>query len=89
MTRSEAGKAFFMECNMENLNGTKETKKAEFVIRLYRDGESTPIYERSSEVTAEIDANSTKKGSIELEEPLTRGKYRLEAVGYTTEFEIQ
>ena len=82
--------SYYQKCLCYRLaNGTKETKKAEFVIRLYRDGESTPIYERSSEVTAEIDANSTKKGSIELEEPLTPGKYRLEAVGYTTEFEIQ
>lgn len=82
--------SYYQKCLCYRLaNGTKETKKAEFVIRLYRDGESTPIYERSSEVTAEIDANSTKKGSIELEKPLTPGKYRLEAVGYTTEFEIQ
>ncbi len=70
-------------------NGTEEAKGAEFVIRLYRDDESTPIYEKTSEVKAAIYPRSTNESSIKLKERLTPGKYRLEVFGYTTEFEIQ
>ena len=70
-------------------NGTKEAKGAEFVIRLYRDDESTPIYEKTSEVEAAIYPHSTNESSIKLKERLTPGKYRLEVFGYTTEFEIR
>lgn len=70
-------------------NGTDETKKTESVIRLYRDDESTPIYEKAFDFKATIYAHQPNEGSIELNERLMPGKYHLEVFGYTTKFEIQ
>ena len=70
-------------------NGTDEKKKMESVIRLYKDDENTPIYEKSSEFKALVYAHCPNEDFIELDERLAPGKYRLEVFGYTTEFEIQ
>ena len=82
--------SYYQKCLYYRIvNGTDETKKTESVIRLYRDNESTPIYEKSSESKATIYAHDFNKDFIELNERLMPGKYRLEVFGYTTEFEIQ
>ncbi|WP_429615399.1 hypothetical protein [Treponema pedis] len=70
-------------------NGTDEDRVIESVIRLYRDGESIPIYEKSFEYETTFFAHSSMNDSIKLKERLIPGKYRLEAFGYVTEFEIQ
>ncbi len=71
------------------VNGTDEEKKIKTAIRLYKDGEGVPIYEKSSEYQTTFYAHSLDEDSIKLNERLTPGKYRLEAFGYITEFEIQ
>lgn len=71
------------------VNGTDEDKKTESVIRLYRNGESVSIYEKSFENETTLYAHHSNEDSIELNERLTPGKYRLEVFGYITEFEIQ
>lgn len=70
-------------------NGTDEEKKIESVIRLYRDGESVPIYEKSSEHKISLSAHRLYENSVKLNKLLAPGKYRFEAFGYETEFEIQ
>lgn len=70
-------------------NGTNEEKKIESVIRLYRDGESVPIYEKSSEHKISLSAHRLYENSVKLNKLLAPGKYRFEAFGYETEFEIQ
>lgn len=70
-------------------NGTDEEKKIESVIRLYRDGESVPIYEKSSERQITLSAHRLYENSVKLNKLLAPGKYRFEGFGYETEFEIQ
>ena len=70
-------------------NGTDEEKKIESVIRLYRDGESVPIYEKSSDLQITLSAHRLYENSVKLNKLLAPGKYRFEAFGYETEFEIQ
>lgn len=70
-------------------NGTDEEKKIESVIRLYRDGESVPIYEKSSEHKISLSAHRLYENSVKLNKLLAPGKYRFEGFGYETEFEIQ
>lgn len=70
-------------------NGTDEEKKIESVIRLYRDGESVPIYEKFSEHKISLSAHRLYENSVKLNKLLAPGKYRFEAFGYETEFEIQ
>ncbi len=70
-------------------NGTDENRVIESVICLYRDGESTPIYEETTRYMTTFYAHSLESQSIELKERLTAGKYRLEAFGFVTEFEIK
>lgn len=70
-------------------NGTDEEKKIESVIRLYRDGESVPIYEKSSELQITLSAHRLYENSVKLNKLLAPGKYRFEGFGYETEFEIQ
>ena len=70
-------------------NGTDEEKKIESVIRLYRDGESVPIYEKSSEHKISLSAHRLYENSVKLNKLLAPGKYRFEAFGYETELEIQ
>lgn len=70
-------------------NGTNEEIKADSVIRLYRDDESVLIHEKSYEHETIFYAHDLNEDSIKLNERLAPGKYRLEAFGYETEFEIQ
>lgn len=70
-------------------NGTNEEIKAESVIRLYGDDERVPIYEKNYEHEMILHAHRLNEDSIEIDERLAPGKYRLEACGYETEFEIQ
>lgn len=70
-------------------NGTNEEIKADSVIRLYRDDESVLIHEKSYEHETIFYAHDLNEDSIKLNERLAPDKYRLEAFGYETEFEIQ
>lgn len=70
-------------------NGTDNDIQPEGAIRIYRDGESTPVFEQTIDSSARFSAHSVDEGSVKLEERLSSGKYRLEAFGYTAEFEIR
>lgn len=69
-------------------NGTDEEMITEAVIRLYKDGESAPLCEKSSGHKTTLYAHRSNENSVRLKERLTPGKYRLEAFGETAEFEI-
>lgn len=71
------------------VNGTDENKELDRTARLYREGESIPIHEESSEYKKTLYAHSQDEDSMMLSERLLPGKYRLEMFGCETEFEIR
>lgn len=70
-------------------NGTDEDMEGEYIIRLYKDGENVPMFEKNVKYRTTFAAHASDDDFIELKERLAPGKYRLEVFGYTTEFEIR
>ena len=71
------------------VNGTDENMELDRTARLYREGESIPIHEESSEYKKILYAHSQDEDSMMLSERLLPGKYRLEMFGCEAEFEIR